>query len=174
MAGPENLGMGDKGAPLSTIVFQQHCRRKYTLLFRAGTVLLFVMYSWRWDIHHSCSVGQTWLSSSSRVKSSRSTVPFFRFLPEDRKLKNWCTLESLGAWGWGDIGIFNNMLWKNKILPSILLEELQHYPESCTPPSCAYRNPHKNTCVPHKKFRHVHTNSVYTHIHTQPRAPIFL
>lgn len=177
-------GNGDKGAPLSTIVFQQHCRRKYTLLFRAGTVLLFVMYSWRWDIHHSCSVGQTWLSNSSGVKSSRSTVPFFASYQNTENQKTGAYSIPWGVLvrgGWGDIGIFNNMLWKKKFLhPSILfgtaptLSKILH-----STILCIQKPTQKHLCVTHtKKFRRVHTNSVFlcvcTHTHTQPRALIFL
>lgn len=169
--------MGDKRSTLSATVFEQHCRRGYTLLFRAGTVLLFVMYSWRWDIHHSCCVGQTWLSNSSRVKSSWSTIPFFPltcFLPEARKPKTSAHLVPLG-----NIGIFNNMLWKKKkkTPPSILwqssnlIQNPAQHPQP--PPSCAYRNPHTNDSVPHT-HSDMRAHSRALTVHTQPGAPIFL
>lgn len=158
-----------KGPHCLQLFFHQRCRREYTLLFRAGTVLLFVMYSWRWDIHHSCCVGQTWLSNSSRVKSSWSTIPFFPpytcFHPEARKPKTSAHLVP-----WGNIGIFNNMLWKK---PSSIhpLAELQPYPKSCTAPPtptilCIQKPTQMPGCHIHT-LRHVCTQTcTFTHTHT--------
>lgn len=148
--------MGDKRSTLSATVFEQHCRRGYTLLFRAGTVLLFVMYSWRWDIHHSCCVGQTWLSNSSRVKSSWSTIPFFPltcFLPEARKPKTSAHLVPLG-----NIGIFNNMLWKKK-------KKLLHPSFGRAPTSSKIL--HSTPNPRHPVHTETHTQTTVCHTHTQ-------
>lgn len=103
------------------------------------------------------------------------------FLPEARKPKTSAHLVP-----WGNIGIFNNILRKNQFLhPSFgrapTLSKILHYTPQ-PPPSCAYRNPHTNASVCHthldmRAHKHAlsHTHILYSmHVHTQPRAPIFL
>lgn len=116
---------------------------------------------------------------------SQADQQFHFLLPTTRqKTKKLVHTRFLGGFWWegaggGDIGIFNNMLWKKKFLhPSILfgtaptLSKILH-----STILCIQKPTQKHLCVTHKKIQtcaHQQCVFVCVHTHTQPRALIFL
>lgn len=135
-------------------------KRKYFVI--QGRYSFAIRDSWRWDIHHSCCVGQTWLSNSSRAKSSWSRIPFFPFLFRLlAKARNW---KLVHPWVLGGIQIFLTIKSKksnSSIHPLASLSKILHTPQSHHP---AHTNSHTKTytfsdmCA-HKPARALHTNS---------------
>lgn len=138
------------------------------LLFRVGIVLLSVMYFWVWDIHHICCVGQTWLSNSSRVKSS-FTIPFLSLFPlpfhtqkeEIQKQRHqMCRCFCR----------YHKMVTKKLYHPSVLWQSSKHIQNPTqNPQPPAILQIQKPTRLDCGTRMHNHT-----HTHPEPRAHIFL